>query len=171
MAIVGKVWRIAPSFNENLIVLRDYFEAILREGSSERERVFALKAGESKRIELSDGIYAIEQSYMSKSHDKAFFESHQTYIDFQLVLDGEEVFCIGEKGDFTLLEMYDSARDLIVYEPKYSKSCSQILLNAEDLAIFLPYDVHAGGLHSQESSKRVVKTVVKVKKELLDLKI
>lgn len=119
---------------------------------------------------LEQGIRAIEQSYYLKSVKEAFLETHRIYVDFQLIVAGYEYVCVGDRSTFCVKTPYDEAKDLIVYEndiesstldsilpnmrykskPKgiseYSTNRTLLRLEAGDLAIFFPDDVHAGAL-------------------------
>lgn len=165
MALIARLDRV-ESWLERSEALQEvcaYLGRVMQEGSEERARILGMELHAPRRIALGGGAFAIEQGYLTKPYAEAFFESHETYVDFQLVLSGREIFAVGEKGDFTLKESYDEERDLIVYETPAQESCSRFLLEAGSLAVFLPYDVHAGSLQVvQGESIEVRKSVVKV---------
>ena len=171
MAFIANVARVEKMCRQNEPLKRvyEYMQSAMM--GEVRERISSLALNSPNRVELAEGIYAIEQSYETKPYSEAFFESPEGYIDFQLVLSGQERFCIGEKGDFTLRESYNASRDLIIYDPPLEESCSSFLLHKGSLAVFLPYDVHAGGLYAASRSERVFKSVIKVHRSLVNLSL
>lgn len=172
MAVIGKIneldWILDSLRLENL---NEYFHSIMTQGSVYR-RIEALALDCSDRIEktypLGNGIRAIEQAYYLKPYKEAFFESHRKFVDFQLVIKGYEYFCIGDRSAFSIEIPYNESKDLIVYEFQRQISqnpqTSQIYLGAMDLAIFMPEDIHAGGLIYQNTNEKLIvkKTVIKV---------
>ena len=169
MAVVGNFKSLENMFYKTpaLNALSEYLTQALDTNSAVYKRI--LNTDEENKITLSDGMFAIEQSYGLKDISKAFFETHLKYVDFQLVVFGEEYFLLGDRQDFTQ-DMMDISRDLITYKPHYK--ASQIYLKAGTLAVFFENDVHAGGLAlcNLALSQKVYKTVIKVPKELLKLK-
>lgn len=168
MAIVGSLDRFEGLCKkmQALQCVWDYMKSAMQEGNEVRERITKLPLKSPQKLDLGNGIFVIEQAYMTKPYEEAFFESHQKYIDFQLVLAGKEIFATGEKGDFALVEPYNEAKDLIVYSP-LEKECSSLVLHQGFLAILFPYDVHAGSLKVGKESERVSKSVIKVPVELV----
>ena len=160
MAIFGSIETVraqctaSPSLQKAL----DYVEKLLRPDSPERARLFALPAGESVRVELGSGMFAIDAAYLSKPRAEVFFETHRKYIDVQAVLEGEEFMEIADRKRLTLDVPYDAERDLI----KYQDYADTSVLRARDgeIMVFFPVDGHM----SHAVSKRVLvrKTVVKV---------
>lgn len=169
MAVIGKYNSLKSMFYKTpaLNDLSLYLSQALDSSSEIYRRILEVN-GESK-TELGHGIFAIEQKYGLKDQKQAFFESHLKYVDFQLIVHGEEFFLLGDRTSFNEKERRIES-DLIVYEANFM--ASQIYLKAGDLAVFFENDVHSGGLalSGLEVSKMVYKSVVKVPKELLKLK-
>lgn len=199
MAIIGKCEKLKWIFQQvcKRAEIYEYLCQALDPQSPINHRICALtKAGEYPQI-LPGGIRAIEQAYHLKSPHNAFFETHKKFVDFQLVVAGYEYMYIGDRGEFEIYSPYDESRDLIIYENSYNpylrdsqaKICTQeyilpknkydntpcrtqILLRSGDLAVFMPDDVHAGGLEltaglSTPSQHLVKKSVLKVPLEYL----
>lgn len=144
----------APALQQAL----DYVEKLLRPDTPERARLFALPAGESVRVELGGGMFAIDAAYMGKSRPDVFFETHRKYIDVQAVLAGEESMEIADFKRLTLDVPYDAERDLI----KYRDYADTSVLRAREgeVAVFFPVDGHMS--HAVTRPVLVRKTVVKV---------
>ncbi|OOC28584.1 YhcH/YjgK/YiaL family protein, partial [Helicobacter pylori] len=70
-----------------------------------------------------------------------FFESHQQYVDFQLIIKGVEGAKVADINRAVIKTPYDEKRDLIVYEPV--SEASFLRLHAGMLAIFFESDAHA----------------------------
>ncbi|PAF46400.1 hypothetical protein BKH41_09220 [Helicobacter sp. 12S02232-10] len=171
MAIIGKFYSLMHLFQktEELQALRDYLSNATNTDHAIYQRILNTPLNTENKFELSAGMYCIEQSYGLKNPENAFYETHQNYIDFQLVVRGMEFFEIGDSGDFKVKFPYDSKKDLIVYEK--SLKTSKIRLDEGTLAIFFESDVHAGGLYDQNPDEIIFKSVVKVPKKLIKLKL
>ncbi len=137
-----------------------YVEEILREGSAARTRLRAIGSGDSHKVELADGAFAIEQVYETKLRADGFFESHRKYIDVQVVVEGEELMEAIDLARITVRQPYHADRDLIVYED--SSEASQLRVYAGQGTIFYPSDVHMPTLRIRTDPVLVRKTVVKV---------
>ncbi len=124
-----------------------YVQEVLREGSAARARALAVEPGKSARVELGDGVFAIEQAYHTKPRAEGFFESHRRHIDVQVLVAGGEV-----------IEVIDAARSpvQVPYDP------DRDFTHHADVAVFFPTDVHMPGLRSGAAPVLVRKTVVKV---------
>ena len=68
-----------------------YVANVLDPKSAAHGRISQLASGASERIELANGVFAIEQVYQSKLRAEGFFESHRKYIDVQVIVAGEEL--------------------------------------------------------------------------------
>lgn len=134
-------------------------------------RIETMHVGERNVEDIGHGMRAIFECYRTKPASEAFCETHCRYVDFQLVVAGQERFFVGEAEDCAVRAPYDEERDLIVYEPPNMQASPQfITLCPRSLAVFFPNDVHAGGLHVQgENGDIVHKCVIKVPVGLLQL--
>ena len=137
-----------------------YVSDLLKPGSAAAQRVNALDVGASHRTELGEGVFAIEQVYETKPRSAGFFESHQKYIDVQVVLEGEEAMELADLARTTVLEPYLPERDLIVHSDVARATVLRV--RAGEAAIFYPADVHMPSLQVDSAPVLVRKTVVKV---------
>jgi len=135
-----------------------YVEKLQREGSPERARLWALAPGEVVKVDLGDGMFAVDTAYASKARAEVFFETHRKYIDVQAVLAGEEAMEIVDGSRLELDVPYNAERDLV----KYRDFAGASILHAtpELVAVFFPADGHQA--HAVGDSVLVRKTVVKV---------
>jgi biofilm protein TabA len=137
-----------------------YIEELLRAESPARTRIRGIASGESMKVELADGAFAIEQVYETKLRADGFFESHQKYIDVQAIVEGEELMEVIDIARIRQRQPYNPERDLIVYED--TSEASHLRLYPGQAAIFHPVDVHMPTLRIRTSPVLVRKTVVKI---------
>jgi YhcH/YjgK/YiaL family protein len=137
-----------------------YLDELRQPNSAARQRLEAFQPGASERFELNEGAFAIEQVYHTKPRAEGFFESHQKYVDIQVIVEGEERMEIVDASRIRVREPYQAARDLVLYEDICSASTLHLV--AGEAAIFFPVDVHMPSLRCGLTAGLVRKTVVKV---------
>lgn len=132
----------------------------LTPGSEESERAFSRKEGESVKLDLNDGLFLIEEAYLTKEPSDVRWEAHREWADVQLILAGEERMEVANVGNLKLVEDLAPQRDMLYFE-EYDRG-SSLRFEAGDVAIFLPVDGHRPGLQIGEP-EQVRKVVVKVR--------
>ncbi|TAG28570.1 MAG: DUF386 domain-containing protein [Verrucomicrobia bacterium] len=137
----------------------DYAERALRTGTREAERIAGLAEGETVRIELGEGVFALEQAYFAKPAPLGKWEAHERFIDVQVIVTGRELMRLCDVRRLTVSEDLRIDRDLLFFAPNETGSVLQA--QAGDLAVFFPVDGHMPSLADGESVL-VRKTVVKV---------
>ncbi len=124
------------------------------------DEVFAKTSlGNNITIEIVERkLFAIFQTYDSKTIDQLKFESHTKYIDIQYMHSGEEF--IGVCGTEQILEAgeYNAEKDIAF--PKVNKY-SNLLMTTGNAAILFPADLHAPSMNSGKV-QRIQKIVIKV---------
>jgi YhcH/YjgK/YiaL family protein len=118
-----------------------------------------------EKIEIADNIFAIEQSYDTHQSEKSFFESHIKYVDFQLLISGEEIIEIAHTDLLKVDSEYNKEGDYSLY--KTIPNASKIIMQEGDLSIFYQKDGHMPGIQSGNTPQKVFKTVVKVPLSIL----
>lgn len=160
MAIIGNLYKVEKLLkSQKLAEVFNYFKQAIDQHSEIHKRVFNLPVGAFKKESITNDIFALEQVFHTKNREECFIESHKNYIDFQLILSGNEQM---EYVDIDKLEVdkkYDKSKDLITY--KLINNTSKFLLQDNDLAIFFPDDGHIG-LPKYQAPELVYKTVVKL---------
>lgn len=136
-----------------------YLDDLFRTGSTASVRLKNIAVGETQKIELGRGVFALEQVYRSKPRSDGFFESHRKYIDVQVIFEGEEWMEVVDLDRPTVKHRYDPQRDLVVYE---DFAGSMLRLQTGQAAIFYPSDVHMPGLHGTSPQQLIRKSVIKV---------
>ncbi|MEI7551162.1 MAG: YhcH/YjgK/YiaL family protein [Verrucomicrobiota bacterium] len=137
-----------------------YLDELFRDGSPAAARLRGLAAGDSQRIELAGGSFALEQVYPAKVRADAFFESHRKYIDVQVVFEGVEAMELADIARLTTRQPYHAERDVIVYAD--CPDASVLRVRAGEVAVFFPADGHMPGLRTDAAPTLVRKTVIKV---------
>lgn len=136
-----------------------YVERALTPGSEEARRIAAVPEGKTERIELGEGVFALEQAYVAKPAASGKWEAHERFIDVQVVVEGRELMGVVEVSRLTLTEDYRAERDLMFYAPLEGGSTLRVA--AGEAAVFFPADGHMPSLADGEPAL-VRKTVVKV---------
>ncbi|MCQ2940535.1 YhcH/YjgK/YiaL family protein [Helicobacter pylori] len=178
MAIFGELSSLGHLFKktQELEILHAYLKDVMQKGSGANQRILSLDPNTEFQVPLGHGIFSIEQSYClehARESEKGFFESHQQYVDFQLIIKGVEGAKVADINQATIKTPYDEKRDLIVYEPV--SEASFLRLDAGMLAIFFESDAHALRFYGESFEKYreepIFKAVVKAPKGLIKLKL
>ncbi len=137
-----------------------YVTELLQPDSEARARLRAVPPGETKKIEIGGGAFALEQVYQTKPRTEGFFETHRKYIDLQVLVEGEEVMEVSDFSRLTVKQPYNAERDLIIYED--TGAASLLRLAPGLAAIYFPVDAHMGSLRTGATAALVRKVVVKI---------
>src|SRR3954452_3957082 len=93
-----------------------FINEVGRAGSEAHRQLFAQNAGETGRVELPGGAFALPQSYLTKTRSEGRWETHRAFIDIQAVFAGEEFMEVAARDKLTLREDLTPSRDVIFYE-------------------------------------------------------
>lgn len=162
MALFGSLATLRAQVPRTAAFLRAfaYAEEVLRGDSPARQRLGALAAGASHRVDLGEGVFALEQVYPTRPRAQGFFESHRKYIDLQVIVEGEELMEVVDAQRIAPQGDFNAERDLQLYSD--AAGASRLCLWAGEAAVFFPADVHMPTLMAGGSPVLVRKTVVKV---------
>lgn len=111
---------------------------------------------------LSDDIYVNIEEYETKAIGDAKFESHDKYIDIQLLLFGTESIYYTSREDLSILNSYDTTRDITFYADNVEKYLG-ITLDGSNFMMIFPHEAHAPQVSINNSSQKVLKVVAKIK--------
>jgi YhcH/YjgK/YiaL family protein len=145
-----------PAFQKALA----YVEEILRPGSPSHVRLQGVATGDTVRLELGDGVFALEQAYVAKPRAEGRWEAHQLYIDVQVVVSGDELMEVTEVSRLHVTEDFTPGKDLLFFGD-YAEG-SVLRMRAGEVAVFYPADGHKPSLAAGSPAVLVRKTVVKV---------
>ncbi|MGA2053521.1 MAG: YhcH/YjgK/YiaL family protein [Opitutales bacterium] len=122
-----------------------YLEEFLHPGSAAAARAAAVPVGETVRTELGEGIFGLEQAYLTKTRAEGRLESHRKYIDVQMMLAGSEWMDTTDIAQLEVSEDLTPDKDLIFYRD--AKAISSLRLNCAGMtAVYFPVDAHRGGI-------------------------
>jgi YhcH/YjgK/YiaL family protein len=146
----------SPAFERTLA----YVEEVLRPGSPAHQRLQAVSEGATERVELGEGVFALEQAYVAKPRAEGRWEAHRVYIDVQVIVNGDELMEVTDVSRLAVAEDHTPGRDLLFFKD-YTEG-SVLRMRAGELAVFYPVDAHKPSLAVGGSTAVVRKTVVKV---------
>ncbi len=119
------------------------YVAEARRAGSEAQRLLAgLPAGETGRVELAGGAFALPQAYLTRARAEGRWETHRAYIDVQAVIEGEEFMEVADRDRLTVAEDLTPGRDVIFYQP--FDHGSVLRLGPGSAAVYFPSDAHLG---------------------------
>ena len=104
-------------------------------------------------------VYASVATYETGPREERRFEAHRTYIDVQVLLDGEESIDVSLDKGLATLETYDKKRDVMFLKPP--EHVASMPMHPGYFVVFYPHDAHRPGCHLTEK-RRVRKIVMKV---------
>ena len=114
------------------------------------------------RHEINSDDYMNVEIYNTKLPGQGVFESHEKFIDIQIILSGIERIDFTETAGLNVSIPYNEAKDIIFYKHEGVNS-GRVILNQGQFAIFYPYEAHMPQLDAESQSVTVKKAVVKIK--------
>lgn len=165
MAIVANLF--APQSEKIVslfpLSLKKYLSELEQKNSKVRQEFEGLSIGQKNERLLENGLKAIEQCYLTTIRESAIIESHQKFIDFQLLIEGEEYMETALSSKLSVKENYHLEKDLIIYNE--NQNLHLLKMSVGDYAIFMPEDAHRSTLLVTHQSL-VRKVVVKIPSHL-----
>jgi len=162
VAIFGRLDDLRDQFsiNKALNAAFDYLEQSIIFGTKTNVRIRSMDFDQYEKIEITNDIFAIEQSYNTRQLEGSLFESHIKYIDFQFIVSGEEIIEVVHTDLLEVNSEYNEEGDYSLY--KTGPNSSKIIMQRGDLSIFFPKDGHMPGIQRGEIPEKVLKVVVKI---------
>lgn len=117
---------------------------------------------EGKVVLEGTDLFAGIDFYETKSREKAKLETHQRYVDIQVLLSGTECLEIFPKDELTVREPYDPDKDAEFYEVP-DQSPTKVTLTPGQFVVFFPEDAHMPCLNAADTSQPVQKVVIKLR--------
>ena len=113
------------------------------------------------RYEISGtSCFALVQRYETAPADTRRLEAHQKFIDIQLIASGSEFIGVSTPENRIAITEYDSEKDVQFFDG--TEGLSECALQAGELAIFFPEDLHKPGCQLGDKATSVIKVVVKI---------
>ncbi len=114
------------------------------------------------RYQINEFIYANVESYVTKLSDVSQFESHEKYIDIQILLKGQEYVYYTNKSNLTVAKPYNSENDITFYGNSIAEY-DRIKLDGTNFVILYPHEAHAPQVCVNDTPLKVKKVVIKIK--------
>ena len=121
---------------------------------------------EGRQILQGDDLFAGIDLYETKPRADAKLETHQKYVDIQLLLSGKERLEIFKKPGLMVSEPYNVDKDAEFYQVP-DEPITTVTLQPGEFIVFFPEDAHMPCLIAEETPQSVKKVVIKVRADLL----
>ncbi|WP_221031898.1 YhcH/YjgK/YiaL family protein [Actomonas aquatica] len=163
MAIWGTLDLISQQLasNERFEAALAYLREALAPGSAVHGRIMAIAEGVTERVDLADGVFALEQVYTGKPAGEGRFEAHDQYVDLQAVLSGEEAMEVTARAGLAVTEDLLADKDVVFLADR--AAVSRWVVAPGEIAVFFPGDAHKPSLAAGAAPVLAHKTVVKVR--------
>ena len=114
------------------------------------------------RYNLSDTDYVNVEEYQTKIISDAKFETHDKYIDIQLLLSGKERIYLTSRDGLTEANPYNSEKDITFYIDNISKA-DYVTVDTSNFIVIYPHEAHAPQVSNDGIPHNVKKVVFKLK--------
>lgn len=111
---------------------------------------------------LSEDVYVNVETYSTKPLSIAKFESHNNYIDIQILLSGEELIYVEDASKLKVDIPYNSQKDITFYSDKLEMA-QNVKLDGSNFVMLYPHEAHAPQVSINDKSTKVLKVVVKIR--------
>ena len=132
------------------------------------EKIFEIaKAADPETIEAGryeldgDDCFYTVHKYETNDTLDAKFETHEKYIDVQIILSGEEEIRFQTLDKLTALTEYDTQKDIAFW--KMTDEYDSVRFETGELTVIFPQEPHAPSLDTENGKSSVVKLVAKVR--------
>lgn len=112
-----------------------------------------------KNIVCKENVFFNVQKYVTKNKEECFFETHEQYLDIQMVRLGEEKIGVSEIENLKIEKLYDGEKDV---EIQMGEAQVTFEMTQNNFLILFPGEPHMPGI-SKDGNKEIEKVVYKVK--------
>lgn len=116
---------------------------------------------------VGDDVVARVMSYNTKHFQETVLESHQKFVDLQVLLYGREFAEVSASSELSIRTPYSAEQDVAFYFPDALAPYCRFILEAGRFAVFFPQDAHRTQLRIAEDAEPIKKIVVKIALESL----
>lgn len=110
-----------------------------------------------------DNIFALVSRYNSKPLEQGRMETHETYVDLQVIVSGKEwILCAPNQGVEPTVA-YNKESDIAFWTSP--KSYSKALICPGIVGLFFPHELHMPQIQA-DTAEPIVKIVIKIKASL-----
>ncbi|MBQ8668658.1 YhcH/YjgK/YiaL family protein [bacterium] len=117
---------------------------------------------ECMRYELIDEDFVNVETYTTKLISDAKFETHNNYVDIQLLLDGEERIYLTSREGLNESAPYNPEKDITFYTNSIEQA-DFVTLDGSNFVLIYPHEAHAPQVSLSNKSMPVKKAVAKVR--------
>lgn len=110
---------------------------------------------------VGEDLFVVVDRYETKPRAAAKLETHQCYIDIQVMLQGEEQQEWFDAAELTVRSPYVPEKDVEFYEIPADQTLV-VTLRPGQFAVYYPEDAHMPCLMTDAAPQPVVKAVVKL---------
>ena len=114
------------------------------------------------RYGLSETDYVNIETYTTKTISEGKFETHNNYIDIQLLLNGKERIFMDSRAGLTENNTYNSEKDITFYSDDIGNS-DYVTLDGTNFVMIYPHEAHAPQIAFNNLPQKVKKAVFKIK--------
>ncbi len=111
-------------------------------------------------VDGDDCFYMI-QEYDTKEPSKGRYETHENYIDVQIILRGEEEIRYETLDKLSVETAYNTEKDIAFWN--MTDEYDSVRLVSGELSIIYPNEPHAPSLSSASGQSHVIKLIAKVR--------
>jgi len=104
--------------------------------------------------------FALVQTYETAPASTRRMEAHRKFVDIQYVVSGSEFIGICAPENQSSITEYDDQKDVQFFEGK--TGVSDCAMQAGELAVFFPEDLHKPGCQLGDKPTPVTKVVIKI---------
>lgn len=112
------------------------------------------------RYNLSGENYANVEIYSTKNLNDAKFESHNNFIDIQILLRGKERIYITQRKGLSISQEYNELKDITFYSNSINSDF--VTIDSSNFVMIYPHEAHAPQV-AVNNPMEVKKVVVKIK--------
>ena len=117
---------------------------------------------ECMRYDLIDEDFVNVETYTTKLLSDAKFETHNNYIDVQLLLDGKERIYVASRNDLIENAPYSPEKDITFYNNEVD-GADYVTLDGTNFVLLYPYEAHAPQVSLPVGTDIVKKAVAKIR--------
>lgn len=144
---------------KKIIDLEKYLSTIV-DGDKVFEFIKSIDYATPKGItHFNENLYVNVVESNTKEEFDGVFESHNEYIDVQVLIKGQEKMYYGDRRDMKIVKEYDSQKD---YELLSSDKYEMVEYNVMQAVVFDVFEPHAP-CQAVGKSQKILKAIVKVK--------
>lgn len=143
---------------DNIANIQKY-TALLPQLDKVPEIIAQVDLNDTSKIEFEGGFYFVQKG-VTRPIEEALYETHERYIDVQILLKGKEFMGWDVRSNLTVTQEYNSDQDITFYSG--TKSSHAMNIHENSFYVFFPWDAHRAAFHIDKESS-YTKVIIKLK--------